>query len=130
MEIISNSTQHEIANFKEEFSSKLPALSLLSNLGYTFIPPNECDALRDSSSQVILLPILRVFLAKQTFSFAGKQHSLTEAAIDKIMHELSPSINEGLKGANEKLYNAMMYGVSLTEFIDGKKASPTIQLID
>jgi type I restriction enzyme R subunit len=33
-------------NFKEEFSSKIPALTLLTNLGYQFIPPNECEALR------------------------------------------------------------------------------------
>ena len=67
-------------NFQEEFSAKIPALSLLTNLGYTFIPPSECEALRGntlasekkSTHQVILLPIMRAFLAKQTFSFAGK----------------------------------------------------------
>lgn len=73
---------------------------------------------------------MRAFLAKQTFSFAGKQHKLSEAAIDKVMHELNPAMNLGLKAANEKIYNALMYGVSVTEFIDGKKASPTIKLID
>jgi len=78
----------------------------------------------------MLLPIMRAFLAKQTFPLAGKQHPLSAASVDKIMHELNPAMNEGLKGANEKLYNAMMYGVSVTEFVDGKKASPTIQLID
>ncbi|MDC9514511.1 HsdR family type I site-specific deoxyribonuclease [Pseudoalteromonas sp. CST5] len=125
-------------NFQEEFSAKLPALTLLTNLGYTFIPPGECEALRGntlarekkSTHQVILLPVMRAFLAKQTFSFAGKQHSLSEAAIDKVMHELNPAMNLGLKAANEKIYNALMYGVSVTEFIDGKKASPTIKLID
>ena len=125
-------------NFQEEFSAKLPALTLLTNLGYTFIPPGECEALRGntlasekkSTHQVILLPVMCAFLAKQTFSFAGKQHSLSEAAIDKVMHELNPAMNLGLKAANEKIYNALMYGVSVTEFIDGKKASPTIKLID
>ncbi|HLW07610.1 MAG TPA: type I restriction endonuclease, partial [Marinilabiliaceae bacterium] len=125
-------------NFQEEFSAKIPALALLTNLGYTFIPPIECEALRGnnlvsekkSTHQVILLPIMRAFLAKQTFSFAGKQHKLSEAAIDKVMHELNPAMNLGLKAANEKIYNALMYGVSVTEFIDGKKASPTIKLID
>ncbi|MEK0157851.1 HsdR family type I site-specific deoxyribonuclease [Pseudoalteromonas piscicida] len=125
-------------NFQEEFSAKIPALTLLANLGYTFIPPSECEALRGntlasekkSTHQVILLPVMRAFLAKQTFSFAGKQHTLSEAAIDKVMHELNPSMNLGLKAANEKIYNALMYGVSVTEFIDGKKASPTIKLID
>ena len=125
-------------NFQEEFSAKIPALTLLTNLGYTFIPSSECEALRGntlanekkSTHQVILLPVMRAFLAKQTFSFAGKQHTLSEAAIDKVMHELNPAMNLGLKAANEKIYNALMYGVSVTEFIDGKKASPTIKLID
>ncbi|MFD1009103.1 type I restriction endonuclease subunit R [Oceanisphaera ostreae] len=124
--------------FQEEFSAKLPALTLLTSLGYTFIPPSECEALRGSSlvaekkstHQVVLLPVMRAFLAKQTFSFAGKQHRLSQAAIDKVMHELNPAMNLGLKAANEKLYNALIYGVSITEFIDGKKASPTIKLID
>lgn len=132
-----------VANFTEEFSAKIPALTLLTNLGYQFIPPSECEALRGNPSlttkiaadkksthQVVLMPVMRVFLAKQTFPFAGKQHKLTDAAIDKVMHELNPAMNLGLKAANEKLYNAMMYGVSVTEFVDGKKASPTIQLID
>ncbi|UZE97626.1 type I restriction endonuclease subunit R [Alkalimarinus alittae] len=126
-----------LANFREEFSSKIPALTLLSNLGYCFIPPNDCEQFRGvlnvgnkTTSQVILQPIMREFLSQQTFPFAGNSHSLSDSAIDKIIHELNPTMNEGLKGANEKLYNAMMYGVSVTEFIDGKKASPTIQLID
>ena len=125
-------------SFQEEFSAKIPALSLLTNLGYAFIPPSECEAQRGntlasekkSTHQVVLMPIMRAFLAKQTFSFAGKQHTLSEAAIDKVMHELNPAMNLGLKAANEKIYNALMYGVSVTEFIDGKKASPTIKLID
>jgi len=125
-------------NFQEEFSAKIPALNLLAKLNYTFIPPSECEALRGntlasekkSTHQVILLSVMRTFLAKQTFSFAGKQHTLSEAAIDKVMHELNPAMNLGLKAANEKIYNALMYGVSVTEFIDGKKASPTIKLID
>ena len=124
--------------FQEEFSAKIPALTLLTNLGYTFIPPSECEALRGNTSaihkksthQVVLLPVMHAFLAKQTFSFAGQQHRLSEAAIDKVIHELTPAMNLGLKAANEKIYDALVYGVSVTEFVDGKKASPTIQLID
>jgi type I restriction enzyme R subunit len=114
-----------IANFKEEFSSKIPALTLLTKLGYTFIPPNACEQARGNSisgkstSQVMLTSVMRDFLSKQTFPFAGKSHKLSDAAIDKIMHELNPAMNEGLKGANEKLYNALTYGVGVTEFIAG-----------
>ena len=120
-----------IPNFREEHSAKIPALTLLTNLGYQFIPPAECSARRGRLSNVILPDVLRSVLAEKTFSFMGKTHHLSPAAIDKIVHELaSPAMNEGLKAANEKLYNAFSYGISVTEFIDGKKASPTVQVID
>lgn len=128
-------------NFKEEFSAKIPALTLLMNLGYRYLSPEECLQLRspkgarvqtpaNSTNQVMLLPILREFLAAQTFHFEGQQHHLSDAGIDKIISELNPAMNLGLTRANETLYDALLYGVSVTEFIDGKKASPTIQLID
>lgn len=98
--------KQSVPNFREETTAKIPALTLLTNLGYTFIPPSECDSLRGnlsagkSTGQVLLLPIMRDFLAKQTFPFLGKQHHLSDAAIDKIIHELSPAMNLGLKAAN------------------------------
>ena len=123
-------------NFAEEFSSKIPALALLNTLGYEFIPPSQCIAMRSkvatnkATNQVVLLPIMRAFLTKQTFMFEGTPHYLSDSAIDKIMHELNPAMNLGLQLANEALYNAMLYGVTVTEFIDGKKTSQTIALID
>ncbi len=129
-------------NFKEEFSAKIPALTLLINLGYHYLSPEQCFKLRNpkgnaitysatnSTNQVMLLPVLREFLASQTFPFEGKQHHLSEASIDKIVHQLSPALNQGLVKANEIIYDALLYGVGVTEFVDGKRASPTIQLID
>ena len=123
-------------NFQEEFSSKIPALTLLTTLGYQFIPPSQCNAMRSkmvsnkATNQVVLLPIMRAFLAKQTFMFEGKPQHLSDSATDRIMHELNPAMNLGLQLANEKLYNAMLYGVTVTEFIDGKRTSQTISLID
>ena len=120
-----------VANFNEEHSAKIPALALLMQLGYQFIPPAQCTHSRDSRTSVILPTVLREVLASKTFPFMGCEHSLSEAAIDKIVHELShPAMNEGLRAANEKLYNALTFGVGITEFIDGKKANPTIQIID
>ncbi|WP_286708360.1 type I restriction endonuclease subunit R [Psychrobacter sp. UBA2514] len=123
-------------NFAEEFSSKIPALTLLTTLGYQFIPPSWCNAMRSktvsnkATNQVVLLPIMRAFLAEQTFTFEGQAHPLSDSAIDKIIHELNPAMNLGLQLANEKLYNAMLYGVTVTEFIYGKKTSQTVALID
>jgi type I restriction enzyme R subunit len=121
----------ESLNTNEEHSSKIPALTLLSNLGYEFIPPSACLAQRGKSSVVILPHVLREVLAKQRFSYLGKLRSLSEESIDKIVHQLAnPAMNEGLSAANEKLYDALTYGITVTEFIDGKKHSPTIQMID
>ena len=120
-----------VPNFKEEQSAKIPALTLLTNLGYTFIPPSECLVKRGNSSNVILPDVLRDVLKHKTYSFMGKEHHLSGSTIDKIIQELAhPAMNEGLRVANEKLYNALTYGISVTEFVDGKKASPTIQIID
>ena len=58
-------------NFAEEFSSKIPALTLLTTLGYEFISPNQCNAMRSkmaaskATNQVMLLPIMRAFLDRQ-----------------------------------------------------------------
>ncbi|MDW1924909.1 HsdR family type I site-specific deoxyribonuclease [Vibrio sp. 947] len=120
-----------LPNFREEQSAKIPALTLLTNLGYQFIPPNECVMKRGNFSTVILPDVLRDVLKHKTFSFMGKDRHLSEAAMDKIVHELAnPAMNEGLKAANEKLYNALTYGISVTEFVEGKKANPTIDIID
>jgi type I restriction enzyme R subunit len=124
-------TNPHLPNFKEEQSAKIPALTLLTNLGYQFIPPSECMAMRGNKTTVILPSVLRKVLSFKTYSFMGKERHLSESAIDKIVQELSnPAMNEGLKAANEKLYNALTYGIGVTEFVDGKKANPTIQIID
>ncbi|HIF9343671.1 TPA: type I restriction endonuclease subunit R [Photobacterium damselae] len=124
-------TNPHLPNFKEEQSAKIPALTLLTNLGYQFIPPRECMAMRGNRNTVILPSVLRKVLSFKTYSFMGKEHHLSEAAIDKIVQELAnPAMNEGLKAANEKMYDAFTYGIGVTEFVDGKKATPTIQIID
>ncbi|ENO8809879.1 type I restriction endonuclease subunit R [Photobacterium damselae] len=124
-------TNPHLPNFKEEQSAKIPALTLLTNLGYQFIPPRECMAMRGNKTTVILPQVLRKVLSFKTYSFMGKERHLSQAAIDKIVQELAnPAMNEGLKAANEKLYNALTYGIGVTEFVEGKKANPTIQIID
>lgn len=124
-------------DLKEDSSSKIPALNLLSVLGYSYLRSRYCEESRGndfgnskSTSQVILLPILKRFLAKQSFQFSGESYKLSDATIDKVIHELTPALNLGLTSANEKIYNALLYGISVTEFINGKKASPTVKLID
>lgn len=118
--------------FQEEYSAKLPALTLLTNLGWSFLSPELALAARvGKADEVVLRQELRSELKKRTFIFAGKSYPLSEKAIDNLIAEVcSPALNEGLLTANERLYNHLLYGISVTEFVDGKKASPTVALID
>src|SRR5690554_6099586 len=118
--------------FQEEYSAKLPALTLLTNLGWSFLSPELALAARGGKAdEVVLRQVLRGELQKRTFTFAGKSYPLSEKAIDNLIAEVcSPALNEGLLTANERLYNHLLYGIAVTEFVDGKKANPTIALID
>ncbi|MHA3091000.1 type I restriction endonuclease subunit R [Acinetobacter brisouii] len=118
--------------FQEEYSAKLPALTLLSNLGWSFLSPSQALIARDGKQdQVILRQILRAELTKRSFGFAGQNYSLSEKSINNLIAEMcSPALNEGLLTANEKIYNHLLYGIAVTEFVNGKKVSPTIALID
>ncbi len=125
-------TTQAAPKFQEEYSAKLPALTLLTNLGWSFLSPERALAARGGKTdEVVLRQVLRGELQKRTFTFAGKCYPLSEKAIDNLIAEVcSPALNEGLLTANERLYNHLLYGISVTEFVDGKKASPTVALID
>ncbi|WP_180706218.1 type I restriction endonuclease subunit R [Dickeya aquatica] len=125
------SMQH-VPKFQEEYSAKIPALTLLTSLGWSYITPDQAQEARGNKlDQVVLSQILREQLQKRTFTFAGRDYPLSDKAIDNLIAEVnSPALNEGLLTANERLYNHLMYGISVTEFIDSKKANPTIALID
>lgn len=118
--------------FEEEYSSKIPALTLLTNLDWKFLPPDQVTAMRGNDTrEVVLREVLRAELNKRSFTFAGKEYPLSDKAIANIIQEVcSPALNEGLTAANERFFNHMIYGISVIEFIDGKKANPTVFLID
>jgi len=126
------SSEMMLPKFQEEYSAKIPALTLLHNLGWTFMSPEQILSARNGkASEVVLREVLREELRKRRFTFAGKERVFSENSIDNVIAELcSPALNEGLGIANERLYNHLLYGISVKEFIDGKKVNPTIQIID
>lgn len=121
-----------LPKFQEEYSAKLPALTLLTKLGWEFLSPEAALALRGGKlDEVVLRPVLRQALAQRRFHFAGQDYPLSERAIDNIVAQVcSPALNEGLLTANERMYHQLLYGISVTEFVDGKKVTPTVALID
>lgn len=115
----------------EIYSSHVPALATLAATGWTYMSPVECMAARGGNQGVLLIPVLVAELRRRTFDYKGRTYPLSTNAIGQIVRELASSaLNEGLLTANERLYNALTLGVTVTEFVDGKRHSVTVPIID
>ncbi len=118
-------------NTTELYTSHVPALATLCALGWSYMSPAECLATRGGPQGVLLTGVLIEELRQRTFEYKGKIWPLSTNAIDQIVRELaSPPLNEGLLTANERLYNALTLGVTVTEFVEGKRCSVTVPIID
>ncbi|MBF0233651.1 MAG: type I restriction endonuclease subunit R [Desulfamplus sp.] len=116
---------------KEEYSAKIPALQVLCALGWEYIRPPDCMKKRGGNREVLLKDQLIMALQKRRFEWNGQKHALSPNAIEQIIREISsPGLNEGLLTANERIYDKLTLGITVTEFIDGKKVQPTIPVLD
>jgi type I restriction enzyme, R subunit len=119
-------------NPREQYSAHIPALHLLCNLGWNFLTTAQALELRGGTREVLLVPRLIEVLQSRRYEYKGQWYPLSPGGIDQIVRELSAlSLSEGLLPANERLYNKLSLGITVTEFMpDGKKHQPTIPVID
>lgn len=122
----------ETPQTKEQFSAHIPALHLLSILGWEYLSAADCLNQRGGNREVLLKPVLIEVLKTRRFEYKGEWFPLSNNAIDQIVRELSaPPLHEGLIAANERIYDKLILGITVTEFMpDGKKHQPTIPLLD
>jgi len=122
----------ETPETKEVYSSQIPALQLLMVMGYDYLTPEQTMQARDGNTNSVLLRgVLIDELKKRKFKYKGEYYPLSSNAIEQIVRDLeSPMLNEGLLIANERIYDQLTLGITVTEFIEGKKYSPTIPIID
>ena len=118
-------------NTAEQYSAHIPAVQTLILLGWQFLSAPDCIAMRGGNKPVILKSVLIEELKKRRFEFKGQSYPLSMNAIDQIVRDLSaPGMQEGLITASERLYNAMTLGITVTEFVEGKRHSTTVKIID
>lgn len=117
---------------REQYSAHIPALHMLVNLGWHFLPTADALTLRGSTRDVILKPRLIEALQARRFEYKGERHPLSPSGIDQILRQVQAlNLTEGLMPANERFYQMLTLGVTITEFMpDGKRHQPTIALID
>ncbi len=120
-----------VPNTAEQYSAHIPSIATLLSLGWEYLPPTRAMELRGGNKAVVIKSVLVDALKKRRFGYKGKSYPLSTNAIDQIARDLAtPAMQEGLLSANEKFYNALTLGVTVTEFVDGKKHSATIPIID
>lgn len=119
--------------FNEKYLSQIPALQLLITLGYTYLPPAETTQLRSNKySNVLLEPILRQRLqAMNRITFRGNEYDYTESNIDEAIRRLKVEAQgNGLRTANEAIYDLLLLGTSLPQTLDGTNRSYSLRYID
>ena len=96
--------------------SEDPAVDLLSkHLGYTYVAPDALEAERDSIKESVLTK--RLARAVQKLN-----PWLSADNVHKAVRSITTVPAAGLLDANEKLYTALTYGISLEQDLhDGKK---------
>lgn len=116
----------------EDLSSLLPALTLLQNIGYEYLPPSQGLRLRGNiKSNNVLEGILTKQLAKiNKIHFKGKEYPFSETNIQKAVHELAHQPFDSLMTNNKIIYDLLTLGKSMEQTIDGYKRSYSINYID
>jgi type I restriction enzyme R subunit len=117
---------------KEDHISQVPALQLLQGLGYQYLSPDEAMVYRGArTSNVLLEGILAEQLRKiNRIRFKGQTHAFSEGNIQSAIQDLKNQIFEGLIRTNEKVYDLLTLGRSLTQVIDGDMKSFPLGYVD
>ena len=116
----------------EDRTSKLPALQLLQRLGYTYLTPEEADALRGGrKSEVLLLGVLEDVLPRiNAIHYRGEEHAFSGGNIAAGVAALRDVLYDGLVRTNEKVYDLLMLGKGLQQPVLGDTKSFQLHYID
>ena len=112
--------------------SQVPALEVLSALGYIYISPAEAELQRGNLYNVLLTEVLQNQLnALNGFTYKGEAYKFSEKNIRQAMQDIDEALTDGLVKTNEKIYDSLMLGRSYQEELhDGTKRSFDLKFVD
>ncbi|WP_442891194.1 type I restriction endonuclease subunit R [Congregicoccus parvus] len=116
----------------EEHLSKVPALQVLSNLGWRYLPAEAADVeRRGRRGNVVLEGILEAQLrVLNRVAYRGVEYPFTDATYPAAINALKQPGNEGLIRENEKLYDLISLGKSFEQTIEGNTRSYSLHYVD
>ena len=116
---------------REVLTSQVPAIHLLTNLGWTLLPPGEAEALRDSPRSPILTGLLKDWLAKNNrIDWKGTVEPFSRANVDEAVRRLDDAAFPGLQVANAARTERLLLGTTLTQTVAGDTKSFPLRYID
>jgi type I restriction enzyme, R subunit len=118
--------------YKEEISSQIPAVQLLIQLGWQYLPPSEALALcNGKETSVVLTSVLEPWLRTHNqISYKGQRHTFSDASFREAIERLVNEPFQSLMLTNTRLYELLTLGTSLTQTIDGDRKSFSLHYID
>ena len=116
----------------EEYLSQIPALQLLVNLGYIYLPPEAALAQRQGKrSKVLLDGVLRERLKRiNRIHHKGDEHLFSEENIQAAVQKLKSIPYDGLIRTNEQIHDLLMLGASFEQTVNGDTRSFSLRYID
>ena len=120
------------AEYKEQYSSQIPAVRLLCNLGWRVMTAEEALAQRGGRLGGVLLEgILTDWLrTHNAITYKGKSYPFSDGNINEAVQALKSVLYDGLVRTNEKVYDLICLPKSLKQTIEGDTRSFDLHYID
>ncbi|MBU0769682.1 MAG: restriction endonuclease subunit R, partial [Proteobacteria bacterium] len=118
--------------FNEKYLSQIPALQLLINLGFEYLPPSKALAARlGKTGNILLEGILREQLKQlNRIHYKGREFLFSEENIQTAIQKLKNVKYNGLLKTNEVVYDLITLGTALEQTIEGDSKSFNLNYID
>tara|TARA_R110002050_G_scaffold254173_1_gene392647 strand:- start:7893 stop:11156 length:3264 start_codon:yes stop_codon:yes gene_type:complete len=120
-------------SFIEDHITQIPAIQLLINMGYEYVPPAQAmDWRKGKNSAVLFEEVLFSQLQKiNSFTRRGKEYNFSEGNINAAILALKDlPVQDGIMHANAVFYDLITLGKAFEQSINGDKKSHTLQYID
>ncbi|HBA84810.1 MAG TPA: restriction endonuclease subunit R [Verrucomicrobia bacterium] len=118
--------------FNEKHLSQIPALQVLMNLGFTYLPPET--ALKERLGKfgnVLLENILREQLKRiNRINFKGRDYLFSEENLQSAIQKLKTVKFDGLQKTNEAVYDLITLGTAMEQSVEGDSKSFNLRYID
>jgi type I restriction enzyme R subunit len=118
--------------FNEKYLSQIPALQLLINLGFEYLPAEQVAKQRQGKGGNVLLEgVLRDQLKRlNRINHKGREYLFSEENIQTAIQKLKNVKYDGLLKTNETVYDLITLGTALEQAIDGDSKSFNLNYID